>query len=173
MSIQSHICESVQGVIEYYSQHPNQTFSADMEAVAVIEEGLRARAKGPIVQTLLCDMPEALGGGASAPSPGWMMRAALANCEAVIIALRAAQFGIELSSLKVRVDSISDDRGILGMEESMPAGPLNMKIDVRIGAKGVSKVNLREVVEWAEKHSPVGEPLTRVMPVETVVNIAL
>lgn len=171
MSIQSHIRESIQGVISYYTQNPRDALSQDKEAIAVIEEGLRARATGPNGQALICDMPEALGGGASAPSPGWMMRAALANCEAVMIALRAAQLGIELTLLEVRVGSLSDDRGLLGMDDSVPAGPLNMKIGVRIGADGVSEEDLHEIVEWAEKHSPVGEPLTRIMLVDYDIKI--
>lgn len=171
MSIQSHIRESLQGVIEYYLQNPDQVHSQDSEAVAIVEHGLRVRAKGPIGQTLLCDMPETLGGGASAPSPGWMMRAALANCEAVMITLRAAQLGIELSTLEVRVESVSDDRGLLGMDDSVPAGPLEMKIIIRIGAEGVSAEKLREIVAWAEKHSPVGEPLTRVVPNQYIVKV--
>ncbi|MEW5869159.1 MAG: OsmC family protein [Chloroflexota bacterium] len=171
MSVQSQIRESMQGVIEYYTQNPGQALSQDKEAVAVVEEGLRVCATGPSGQTLVCDMPKALGGGAAAPSPGWMMRAALANCEAVMIALRAAQLGVELSTLEVRVDSVSDDRGMLGMDDSMPAGPLNMKISVRIGAQGVSKEQLHQIVEWAEKHSPVGEPLTRRMPTEYLIEI--
>lgn len=171
MLIQSHIRESVQRVIEYYSQNPDQALSQDKEAVAVIEQGLRIRATGPNGQTLFCDMPEALGGGASAPSPGWMMRAALANCEAVMIALRAAQLGIELDTLEVRVDSLSDDRGMLGMDDNQPAGPINMKISIRIGAKGIPEEKLRETVAWAEKHSPVGEALTRVVPVQYLVMV--
>src|SRR5574341_129827 len=171
MSTQRNIQESLQGVIEYYTQNPDKALSQDKEAFAVIEEGLRARATGPNGQTLVCDMPKGLGGGATAPSPGWMMRAALANCEAVMIALRAAQLGIELKTLEVRVDSLSDDRGMLGMDDSKPAGPLNMKVGVRIGADGVSAEKLHEIVEWAEKHSPVGEPLTRVMPTEYSVEV--
>ncbi len=173
MSTQSHIRESMQGVIEYYTQNPEQALSQDKEVVAVIEEGLRALAIGPDGQTLVCDMPAALGGEATAPSPGWMMRAALANCEAIMIALHAAQLGVELTTLEVRVDSLSDDRGMLGMDDSIPAGPLNMKISIRIGAQGVTAEKLHEIVDWAEKHSPVGEPLTRVMPVEYVVDIVL
>lgn len=171
MSAQTHIRESMQEVIEYYIHNPDQALSHDREAVAIIEVGLRACATGPDGQTLVCDMPKALGGQATAPSPGWMMRAALANCEAVMIALRAAQLGIELTALEVRVDSLSDDRGMLGMDDSKPAGPLNMKISVRIGAQGVSSEKLHEIVAWAEKHSPVGEPLTRVMPTEYLVDI--
>ena len=171
MSTLDNIRESMQGVIGYYTQNPDKALSQDKEAVAVIEEGLRVRATGPDGQTLICDMPKGLGGGATAPSPGWMMRAALANCEAVMIALRAAQLGIHLDTLEVRVDSLSDDRGMLGMDDSKPAGPLNMKVGIRIGANGVSEEKLHEIIEWAEIHSPVGEPLNRVMPVEYAVEV--
>lgn len=171
MSTQAHVRQSLQGVIEYYTQNPDHALSQDKEAIAVIEDGLRARAAGPDGQTLVCDMPTALGGGATAPSPGWMMRAALANCEAVMIALRAAQLGVELTTLEVRVDSLSDDRGMLGMDDSKPAGPLSMKVGVRIGAQGVSAETLQQIVEWAEKHSPVGEPLARRMPVEYIMTL--
>jgi uncharacterized OsmC-like protein len=100
-----------------------------------------------------------------------MLRAALANCEAVMIALRAAQLGVPLRELVVRVDSLSDDRGMLGMDDSKPAGPLNMKVSIRIGAEGVSAEKLRAIVEWAEKHSPVGDPLERKIPVEYAIEI--
>lgn len=172
MNIQEHIQKSVHNVIEYLTRNPKDALSQDKEAIATIEEGLRARAAGPDGQTLVCDMPEALGGGGTAPSPGWMMRAALANCEAIMIALRAAQQGIVLTELEVRVASLSDDRGMLGMDAAIPAGPLNLKVSVRIGAQGVSEEKLHEIVDWAQAHSPVGEPLTRIMPVEYDVNIA-
>jgi hypothetical protein len=106
MSAQDNIRESLQGVIGYYTQYPDKALSQDKEAVAVIEAGLRVRATGPEGQTLICDMPKGLGGGATAPSPGWTMRAALANCEAIMIALRAAQMSIELKTLEVRVTGL-------------------------------------------------------------------
>jgi len=171
MTSQDHIRDSLQRVIEHYIQNPDKALSQDKEAVAVIEDGLRVRATGPDGQSLVCDMPKGLGGGATAPSPGWMMRAALANCEAIMIALRAAQLGIRLDTLEVRVDSVSDDRGMLGMDDSRPAGPLNVKVSIRIGAAGVSEEKLRGIIEWAEDHSPVGEPLNRVIPVEYTVEL--
>ena len=171
MSIQNEIRESVHGVIGYYTQNPDKALSQDKEAVAIIEEGLRARATGPDGQTLICDMPKGLGGGATAPSPGWTVRAALANCEAIMIALRAAQLGVHLDTLEVRVDSLSDDRGMLGMDDSKPAGPMNMKVSIRIGTDGVPAEKLYEIIKWAEYHSPVGEPLNRVMPVEYAVEV--
>lgn len=66
---------------------------------------------------------------------------------------------------------MSDDRGLLGMDDAVPAGPLNVQISIRIGADGASAEALREIVGWAERHSPVGEPLTRVMPTEYTVEI--
>jgi uncharacterized OsmC-like protein len=171
MPAQENIRKSMQGVVEHYAQNPDKAVGADSEAIAVIEEGLRVRATGPNGQVLVCDMPRGLGGGATAPSPGWSMRAALANCEVVMIALRAAQLGIDLKTLEVRVDSLSDDRGMLGMDDSKPAGPINMKVSIRIGADGVPQEKLHEIVEWAEKHSPVGEPLNRVMPVQYAVEV--
>jgi len=169
MSTQDNIRESMQGVIGYYTQNPDKALSQDKEAVAVIEEGLRVRAAGPDGQVLVCDMPKGLGGGGTAPSPGWMMRASLANCEAIMIALRAAQLDVHLDTLEVRVDSVSDDRGMLGMDDSKLAGPMNMKVSIRIGADGIPAEKLHEIIEWAEHHSPVGEPLNRVMPVEYAV----
>ena len=123
MSTQDNIRESMQGVIEHYTQNPEKALGPDSEAIAVIEEGLRVRASGPNGQSLVCDMPKGLGGGATAPSPGWTMRATLANCETIMIALRAAQLGIELKTLEVHVNSISDDRGMLGIDDTKPAGP--------------------------------------------------
>jgi len=60
---------------------------------------------------------------------------------------------------------------MLGMDDSKPAGPLNMKVNIRVGADGVRVERLHEIIKWAEKHSPVGEPLTRVMPLEFVVDV--
>jgi uncharacterized OsmC-like protein len=60
---------------------------------------------------------------------------------------------------------------MLGMDDSKLAGPLNVKVSIRIGADGVSEEKLHEMIEWAEYHSPVGEPLNRVMPVEYAVEL--
>jgi uncharacterized OsmC-like protein len=171
MKYMNKIQEAVQGVIEFYAKNPDKALSQDKEAVAIIEEGLRTRATGPGGQILVCDMPKGLGGGATAPSPGWTMRASLANCEAIMIALRAAQLGVKLKTLEVRVDSVSDDRGMLGMDDTIPAGPLNMRVSIRIAADGVPSEKLHEIVEWAGKHSPVGEPLARVMPTQYLIEL--
>src|SRR5947209_4993929 len=69
------------------------------------------------------DMPHSVGGGASAPTPAWLMRAALASCDATLVAMEAARDGVELTDLKVTVESESDFRGVLGVDDSVHAGP--------------------------------------------------
>jgi uncharacterized OsmC-like protein len=170
MSIE-HISRSLGQVAKYFAEHPQDALSQDRPAVAVLESGLRCRADGPNGATLVSDMPVPIGGTASAPSPGWLLRAALANCDATVIAMRAAQLGIVLSDLEVTVGSESDDRGLLGVTESVPPGPLRMRVSVRIAAEGASTQQLRELVQWAEKHSPVSDAVRRAVPVTTEIII--
>lgn len=166
------IQQSIEGLIHYLSEHPDKCRYTDSAATAVVEEGLRCRAEGPNGATLVSDMPKAIGGGGAAPSPGWLSRAALANCDATVIAMRAAELGVPLTTLRVTVDSESDDRGLLGMDDTIPAGPFTMRVHVRIGANGVAPEQLREIVEWAEAHSPVGDSIRRAIPSKMEVEIA-
>jgi uncharacterized OsmC-like protein len=107
-----HIQKSVKGVIQYYTEKPDKAISEDKPATARVEEGLRCRATGTDGAELVSDMPKGIGGAATAPTPGWLLRAALANCDATMIALRAAELGLTLTTLEVTVSSTSDDRGL-------------------------------------------------------------
>lgn len=163
----AHIQQALDGVIALYSERPEAALSADKPATAVLEAGLRCRAVGPNGAVLLSDMPRGIGGGATAPTPSWLMRAALANCDATMIALRAAQCGVVLSRLEVTVESRSDDRGMFGIDGADVPGPLTMRVQVRIAAEGAAPEQLREIVAWAEAHSPVGDALRRAVPSTT------
>ena len=115
-------------------------------------------------------MATAVGGRESAPSPGWLLRAAVASCDAAVIAMQAAQERIALTSLEVEVFSESDGRGLVGGAD-VPAGPLRMILDVRLAADGVSRPDLQGLVERALKRSPVSEALGRIVPVEVSVDV--
>lgn len=155
---------SIERVAQYFSQHPEKGPSTDKPATAVIEQGLRCKVVGHQGETLVTDMPKGIGGAASAPTPGWFLRASLASCDATVIAMRAAQLGIELTKLEVTVDSVSDDRGILGLGNEVRPGPQSMRVFVKIAAEGVSAQTLQQVVSWAEAHSPVGDAIRRAIP---------
>ena len=161
----AHIRQSMAQLLQHFEAHPDDAVSADKPAVATIEAGLRCKAVGPRGETLVTDMPAPIGGGASAPTPGWYLRAALANCDATMIAMRAAQLGIELTRLEVQVGSESDNRGLLIEGREVDPGPRAVQVAVRIAADGVPEQTLRELVQWAEAHSPVGDALRRALPV--------
>src|SRR4030095_16787802 len=100
---------------------------------------------GPGGERATTDMVPSVGGTETAPSPGWLLRAAEASCVATLIAMRAAVLGIALDTLEVSVDSESDDRGMLGMDDTIPAGPLTGRVAVRLAADGVDPATLDEM----------------------------
>lgn len=168
----THIQQSIDELTTFLSEHPDKCRHPDKATTAVLEEGLRCRVVGPKETTLVSDMPKSIGGGGSAPTPSWFLRAALATCETTVIAMRAAQVGVALTTLAVTVESESDDRGILGMDNAIAAGPLSMRIHIRIGAEGIAPERLREIVSWAQAHSPVGDAIHQAVPSKTAVEIA-
>ena len=123
------------------------------------------RVSGPGGETITTDMPASVGGDGSDPSPGWLLRAAQASCVATLITMRAAHLGITLESLEVTVDSESDDRGILGLDDQTPAGPLNGRIAVTLAAAGVEDARLDAIARWGIEHCPVVDALVRPVPV--------
>jgi uncharacterized OsmC-like protein len=134
---------------------PAKARSKPAPATARVVSGLQCEVSGPNNARLVTDMAPALGGAASAPNPGWILRGALASCTATVIAMRAAKLGIALSELEVTVDTESDLRGVLGMDPKVSARHAVMRMKVKIGAPGQSPEALRELVQWAEAHSPV------------------
>lgn len=150
----------------YLSEHPDAATASDSAATAVREDGLRFRVEGPW-EPLITDMSKSVGGRASAPSPGWLMRAALAACDATLVAMEAARDGIELTDLQVSVESETDFRGVLGVGPSVPAGPLSVRVSIRLAATDATDDQLREIVERAESHSPVRDALARELSIST------
>lgn len=164
--------ESIRSAIEaasdHLTQHPEAGVGTDALATAVREEGLRFRVEGP-KGDLITDMSEAVGGGGAAPTPGWLLRAALASCDATIVAMEAARAGVELDDLTVTVESESDFRGVLGIDDSVPPGPLAVRVRIRLAANNATDEQLREIVERAESRSPVGDAVGRAVSVTTEV----
>jgi uncharacterized OsmC-like protein len=166
------IRRSVAAVIDHFRAHPHEAMSEDKPARALLESGLRFRVEGPNSWVITTDMTKALGGDASAPSPGWLRRAAQAACEATMVAIRAAQEGVQLDTLEVTIGSISDDRGMLGDSGGIHPGPTESRAHIKVSSKGTPEAKLREIVEWAEQHSPVTDSLARAVPHSLEIEIA-
>jgi uncharacterized OsmC-like protein len=103
----------------------------------------------------------------TAPTPGWLLRTALASCAVTRIAMEAASRGIALHTLEAHATSRSDLRGLVGVAEAdgsrVPAGPLAWTM--RIGAPGVEAAMLRALVEATPGCSPVTAALEQPLAV--------
>ncbi len=120
------------------------------------------------------DLPTEVGGGGTAVTPGWLLRAGLASCVTTRIAMAAAVEGIELASLEVVATSLSDARGLFGMTDAdgqqVSAGPRDLQLHVKItAADDTSAERLRSLVERSHGLSPVSCAVREVTPAELLI----
>jgi uncharacterized OsmC-like protein len=163
------VAASMERVVSALRRKPHAGLHDDTPATVRWEGGLRTvahSAAGPAVAT---DMPAAIGGDDSAPTPGWLLRTALAACAVTRIAMEAASCGIALQTLEAEATSRSDLRGLVGLADAdgrpVPAGPLAMDLHVRIGAPGVDAALLRALVASTPGRSPVTAALEQPLAV--------
>ena len=92
----------------------------------------------------------------------------MASCDATLLAIRAARVGIQLDSISVQVDSISDGRGMLLDDfPDISPGSAGMKLVFKVASKTATKEQIEELVKWVEKHSPVGTDVMTAVNVKT------
>jgi uncharacterized OsmC-like protein len=166
----SSIADAIRNATEYLTTNPGEARYTDSAAVATLEGGLKVRVAAPDGREIETDMPQGVGGEDSAPSPGWLFRAALAACDTTFIAMRAAMLGVELTDVEVTIDSESNDHGILGIDESVPAGPLSVRTRIKVAAKNADTQGVRELVEWAVAHCPVCDATKRAVPMSVEID---
>ena len=164
----SQIGDAVAKAGAYLTEHPDEARYRDSVAVARLGENLHVDVIGAGGEAIATDMPRAIGGEANVPSPGWLLRAAAASCVASLIGIRAATLGVELapSAVEVTVDSVSDDRGILGLDDDIAAGALSLKVVVRIGGTSLGEDARTALARWALDHCPVTDSIARPVPIE-------
>jgi uncharacterized OsmC-like protein len=165
----SSVADAIRNATEYLTANPGEARYKDSAAVATLRGGLQVRVAAPDGHEIQTDMPTSVGGEDSAPSPGWLFRAALAACDTTLIAMRAAMLGVELTDVEVTIDSESNDYGILGIDESVPAGPLSVHTRIKVATKDADAQGVRELVEWAVAHCPVGDATKRAVPMSVEV----
>lgn len=171
MSTTEQIKEAIARATGFLSDHPDQARYTDSAAVATLDGGLRVMVRDPAGRVIHTDMPKSIGGDDNSPSPGWLFRAAVAACDVTVIAMRAAMLGIEISEIEVTIDGESDDRGIFGLDESVPPGPLTLRTRVRVAAPGADGETLRTLAEWGVAHCPVCDAAKRAVPTEVEIEV--
>jgi uncharacterized OsmC-like protein len=163
---------AIQGAFDYLTEHPDDARATDSFATATLDEGLRCVVRGPDGAETHTDMVTSVGGANTAPSPGWLLRAATSSCVATLIAMKAAIEGLSLRAIEVTVDSESNDLGILGIDEEVPAGPLSVSVRVKLETTDGDTDKLQEIVRWADEHCPVTDLTRRSVPVALDIEIA-
>jgi uncharacterized OsmC-like protein len=153
------------GAGSYLGDHPDEARYTDSLATARLGDALHVQVTGPQGERIETDMPAGIGGRGAAPGPGWLLRASVAACIASVAAMRAAQLDLRGFRCEVDVDSESDDRGILGLDPAVPAGPLSLRIAIRLAADDAGGEPLRDLAAWAVKHCPVADAVGRAVPV--------
>jgi uncharacterized OsmC-like protein len=164
----SQIGDAVARATAYLTEHPDEARYRDSAAVARLGRNLRVDVTGPGGEAIATDMPRGIGGESTVPSPGWLFRAAAAACVASLIGIRAATTGVDLDAgaVEVTVDSESDDRGILGIDDAIDAGALSVRVVVRITGTSLGHPARESLARWALDHCPVVDTAARPVPIE-------
>jgi len=149
------ISDALDRITNVIAADPAKAHAKATPGTARLLEGLRCEVTGPKGESIYTDMPPAVGGAASGAAPGWLLRGAIASCTTTVIAMRAARLGLPLNTLEVTVESESDNRGMLGLDERVSAAFTAMRVRVKIGSDTVPPDQLRALAEWGNAHSPV------------------
>jgi uncharacterized OsmC-like protein len=162
--------EGIAGRLEslevFYADQPERAVATDAPATAVLGDDLRCEVTGPNGWSLQTAMMRGVGGDATGPTPGWVMRSAVASCTATTIAMRAARAGIQIEGVEVLAESTSDGRGLLGLD-GHPPQPIEMRLTVTVSAPGADPAQIERLVHEADLSSPMGESLRNPISITT------
>jgi uncharacterized OsmC-like protein len=91
---------------------------------------------------------------------------------AALVVMRAASQGLGSIRVEVTVDSVSDDRGILGLDDAVAAGPESTRVAIKIDGTDADAGQLNDIGRWAVDHCPVTDALRRAIPLSVTVESA-
>lgn len=138
-------------------------------AVTTSLDGLRCATREG-AWTTLTDLPGALGGGGSAPTPGALVRAALGSCMAMSYRLRAARHAVELRAVRVTVEADAAIAGMLLGDADAPPGFSEVRYHVEVESDAPPDV-VRRVLDEGDRLSPLLDVLTRATAVRRTTSI--
>lgn len=114
----------------------------------------------------------AVGGTGDVPCSADLLLGALAACQETTLRMVAANLGIELESLEVRVTGDWDPRGTLAMGKEFPIGLTGIRCSTSVEIKGdVDGDRAERFLRSAEKYCVVLNTLRNGVPVESTFGI--
>ena len=120
---------------------------------------------------LVADEMPGDGGAGLGPDPGVLVRAGLGSCLAMGYVIWAAHLGIPIDSVEVIIEADYDARGMYGLDDSVPPGWGGVRYTTVI-ASSAPPDRIRELVETADRHSPILDDLRRAVPVTGQLRLA-
>ncbi|HVP05820.1 MAG TPA: OsmC family protein [Dehalococcoidia bacterium] len=120
---------------------------------------------------LVADESPGDGGAGLGPDPGVFGRAALGTCLAMGYAMWSKYLGVPFDSVEVVVEAGYDARGMFGIDESVSPGWTSLRYTVNV-ASPADEAKVREVIDYADRLSPLLDDFRRPLAVERVVRIA-
>jgi uncharacterized OsmC-like protein len=113
------------------------------------------------------DEPPALGGADAAANPVQYALASLGSCQAITYRFWAAQLGVKLDSITVRVEGDLDLRGFFGVDDRVRPGFTAIRVEVTV-AGPESEGRYAELAAAVDEHCPVLDLFKNPVPVSRV-----
>ena len=142
----------IESAIEALSRDPNAGIGTAVTRT-VIRGGVTCDIEDGQWQIIADEMPGD-GGAGLGPDPGVFGRAALGSCLAMGYAMWAAHLGLQLDHVAVTVEADYDAHGMLGLNDSVPAGWTALRYKVELTSPSPQD-KLREMVEFADRYSSI------------------
>ena len=105
-------------------------------------------------------------GGDDELNPMQMFLATLAACDVDLVAMHASFLGLKLESLSVEATGHFNVQSYLGLDNAPGSGYDAIAYTVRLSAPGVTPEHIALLRERCERSSPVGDSLTRAIPLK-------
>ena len=134
-------------------------FAAEGTLVGVTEVDIRTGA-----HSFKVDEPASVGGANVAANPVQYALASLGACQAITYRIWAAQLGIDLDTVTVRVEGDLDLRGCLGVDDTVRPGLSAVRVEVTV-AGPESEERYAELAAAVDEHCPVLDLFQNPVPV--------
>jgi uncharacterized OsmC-like protein len=103
-------------------------------------------------------------GGEGEPSAMVLLLGSLAACDVEVVATTATLLGLELDHLEVEATGHFNVQRLLGLEEGPDPGYDRIGYTIRVRAPGATEEQIDALKTMCERSSPVGDSLTRRIP---------
>lgn len=102
-------------------------------------------------------------------SPMRLLLASLVACEIDVVAMHAALIGVTIERLTIEANGHFNVRSYLGLSGAVGSGYDRIDYTVRLRAPGISEDQIAALREALERSSPVGDSLSRTVPLRATI----